>query len=373
MSTDHHSGLEEVKVLPSEITLIEGSKLFYRGVSIEELAAHSTFEDVTYLLWYGRLPGARELKKFTEELSAYYGTSGEIQQHINQLPREAHPQGVLSHLISALALHDPGANQPDAKSRRKIAIRILAQTPVLMCAYERYRKARSMIEPRKDLSFAGNCLYMLHAEEPDEVSVRALDTCLISCAEHELNASTFAARVTTGTMTDMYSAVVSGINTLKGPLHGGANQGAMEMILDIHEPESAREWLEQRLMQKSTIMGFGHRVYKKGDPRAKILKKVCEELYQKSDQSKYYQIALEVEKYMKEKKGLFPNIDFYSALVLHSLGFPIDTFTTVFSISRIAGWIAHINEQYENNRLIRPRAEYVGRKNVDYTPVDQRG
>ncbi len=372
MSTDHHSGLEEVKVLPSKVTLIEGSQLFYRGISIEELASQSSFEDTTYLLWYGRLPGSEELKRFTEEIQNNSEVTHAVKELIHHLPRKAHPQDVLGHLISAIGLFDLKANDLESNSRRAIAIRILAQAPVLMCAYERYRKAKSIVEPKKDVSFANNCLYMLRSEEPDEASVHALDQCLVLYAEHELNASTFATRVTMGTMADIYSAIVSGVNTLKGSLHGGANQKVMEMILDIQSPEDAHEWIDQKLAKGERIMGFGHRVYKKGDPRAKILEPICEKLCNERGYDKYYQIAEKIENYVKEKKGLLPNIDFYSALVFHAIGFPIDMFTTVFTISRISGWVAHIMEQYENNRLIRPRAEYVGQRNIKYVPIEDR-
>ncbi len=365
MSTDHHSGLEEVRVLSSKITLIEGSRLFYRGIAIEELALHSSFEDVAYLLWYGRLPGSEELKRFTEDIQSNSELCREVKECVYHLPREAHPQGVLSYLISAVALHDRGIDN-------KISFRIFAQAPILMCAYERYRKGKSIIEPKKNLSFAGNCLYMLYAEEPDEVSVQALNTCLILYAEHELNASTFATRITTGTMADMYSAIIVGINTLKGMLHGGANQQAMEMILNIQDPENVDEWVEKKLTQKEKIMGFGHRVYKNGDPRAIILKKICKKLCGDKNYEKYYLIAEKLEIYMKKEKKLLPNVDFYSALILYVLGFPIDMFTTLFTVSRIAGWVAHITEQYEDNRLIRPRAQYTGKRNVKYIFMKER-
>ena len=221
MSTDHHSGLEEVKVLPSNITFIEGNKLFYRGISIKELAQNSTFEEVVYLLWYDRLPGQKELDHFINNLQQNTELNREVEDHIHHLPRKAHPQSVLSHLISLLALHDSEAELPEPEPRERAAIKILAKAPVLLCAYERYRKARSIIPPKTNLSFAANCLYMLDDQIPNEVSTKALDTCLILYAEHELNASTFAARVATGTLADLYSSVVSGINTLKGSLHGG--------------------------------------------------------------------------------------------------------------------------------------------------------
>lgn len=372
MSTDHHAGLEEVKVMPSSITLIEGKSLYYRGIAIEELAEKSNFEEVVYLLWYGRLPGIRELDRLKKELRENNQVPWEIQEMIHHFPRQAHPMAALRTLVSALALHDHEADILTHEANERKAIRILAKIPVLVTGFERHRKAKSIIAPRQDLSFAANFLYMLWGEEPDEISVRTLETALVLYAEHELNASTFNARIVTAALADMYAAITSALATLKGALHGGATQKAMEMLLDIGDPQAVPEWIDIRLARKERIMGFGHRVYKEGDPRVPILKAMAEKLCQKQGYEKAYETALAVEEYMLKKKNLRSNVDFYGGLVFYALGFPTDMFTAVFAVARTAGWIAHIFEQYENNRLIRPRAEYTGPRNIAYRPIQER-
>ena len=372
MSTDHHSGLADIKAVPSTIALIEESGLFLRGIPIQDLAEKAYFEEVVYLLWYERLPGRGELDRLMKEIKENHRLTQEITDVIYRLPREVHPQSILRHLISRLSIFDKDTDKEDRESRYKVALRILAKAPTLMCTYERYRKGKSMLDPLDELCFAENCLYMLWGEKPDDISTRAMNTCLILYAEHELNASTFAARVTTGTKADIYSAVVTAAGTLKGSLHGGANQKAMEMILSINDPESVTEWIDKKLEAKERIMGFGHRVYKKGDPRAIILRKLCKDICEQKGYQKYYEIAISIEEYISKKLNLLPNVDFFSALVLYALGFPIDTFTSVFTTSRISGWIAHILEQYKNNRLLRPRAEYTGTKRAKFIPLEKR-
>ncbi len=372
MSTDHHAGLEEVKVLPSAITLIEGRSLFYRGIPIEELAAKSNFEEVVYLLWYGRLPGVRELDKLKKELRENNQVPWEVAEMIHHFPRQAHPMAALRTLVSALALHDHEADILTHEANDNKAARLLAKIPVLVTGFERHRKAKSIIEPRHNLSFSANFLYMLWGEEPDELSVKTLDTALVLYAEHELNASTFNARIVTATLADMYSAVTSALATLKGNLHGGANQKAMEMLLDIGDPDAVKEYIDAKLAQKERIMGFGHRVYKEGDPRVPILKEMSEKLCRQQGYDRQFETAVAVEEYMLQKKNLRANVDFYGGLVFYALGFPTDMFTAVFAVARCAGWIAHIFEQYENNRLIRPRAEYTGPRNAVYTPIEAR-
>ncbi len=372
MSTDHHAGLEEVRAVSSSITLIEGQELRYRGINVQELAEHSTFEEVVYLLWYGRLPGKTELTRLTKEIKENSLIPLEVKEQINHIPRQAHPMAALRTLFSSLALYDHEAddNSHDAESRK--SVRILARMPVLLTAFERHRKARAAVEPRSDLSLAANTLYMLHGEVPDEVAVKALDTALVLYAEHELNASTFAARVTAATEADMYSAITTALSTLKGALHGGANQKAMEMLLNIGDVDMVPEYIDQLLAKKQKIMGFGHRVYREGDPRVPILKKQAHDLVKAQGYEKYYEVADAIEKYVFEKKKLIPNIDFYSGLTFYALGFPTDMFTSVFAMARTAGWIAHVLEQRENNRLIRPRAEYTGPKDVPYISLEKR-
>ncbi len=370
--TDLHSGLEEVKALSSSITDIKDNYLRYRGLDVIELAQKSTFEEVIYLLWNKRLPGKAELGKLVSELQQNEQLPPEIVRQITQIPRNAHPMAALRTLVSSLALYDDDEVFDTAEGNYPKAIRIMAKMPVLVAAVERHRKGKSMIEPRTDLSLAENLLFTLTNEVASEVEVKALNSALILYAEHELNASTFAARVATGTLTDLYSAVVCALATLKGLLHGGANELAMKMILDIAQPEMVEDYVNEQLAKKNRIMGFGHRVYREGDPRAKLLKEIAFELCEQKGFQKYFQIAEGVENTMQQKKGLLPNVDLYSALVFYALGFATDMYTSVFAFARTSGWIAHIFEQYENNRLIRPRAVYEGPENVAYVEIDKR-
>lgn len=372
MSTDHHAGLEEVKAVPSAISQIDGTTLSYRGIPIEELAENSHFEEVVYLLWYGRLPGSKELERLKIEISESAGLPREIKEQINHVPRQVHPMTALRTLVSSLALYDHEADDNSYDANVRKATSLLARLPVLLTSFERHRKAKTGVPAKPGLSFAANFLQMLWAEDPDEVSVKALDTSLILYAEHELNASTFSARVTAATLADMYSCITGALATLKGSLHGGANQKAMEMLLDIADVEDAEEWVKEKLKKKERVMGFGHRVYKDGDPRVPILRNLSGELCKKHGYDKYHEIALTVEKVMQSEKGLHPNVDFYSGLVYYTLGVPTDMFTAVFAVARLAGWVAHIFEQYDSNRLIRPRAEYTGKKNEKYQPIDKR-
>lgn len=372
MSTDHHAGLEEVKAVPSSISQISGNTLSYRGISIDELAKHSFFEEINYLLWYGRLPGEAELNRQKTELAEYGQIPREIQEYIHHVPRQTHPMSALRTLFSALSLYDHETDINSKEANIGKGIRILMRMPILVAAFERHRKAKMNVLPKPDLSFAANFLYMLWYQEPDAVSVKAMDTALVLYAEHELNASSFVARTSAATLADIYAAITSALATLKGSLHGGANQKAMEMLLDISDVNDASDWIKSKLEKKERVMGFGHRVYKNGDPRVPILKNLSEELCKKRGFEKYYSIAIEIEKIMWETKGLRPNIDFYSGLVFYALGIPTDTFTSVFAIARTSGWIAHILEQYENNRLIRPRVEYTGKASAKYILIEDR-
>lgn len=372
MSTDHHAGLEDVKALESAITRIEGNSLRFRGIPIEELAEKASFEEVMYLLWYGRLPGKAELDKLNRDLRENNELPLEIQEQINHIPRQAHPMAALRSLVSSLALYDHEADDSSTAANFRKAIRIQAKIPYLVTAFERHRKAKSAIKPLPELSYAANFLYTLWGEKPDETSAKALNTVLILYAEHELNASTFTARVTTATLSDIHAGMTAALASLKGSLHGGANQKAMEMILDIGSKEAVPEHIDEKLAQKEKIMGFGHRVYKEGDPRVPILREMCHKLCDERGFTNYYETAIEIERYMKLKKNLLPNVDFYSGLVFYALGFPNDMFTPVFAVSRSAGWIAHILEQYTNNRLIRPRAVYTGPEKVAYIGIEVR-
>ena len=370
--TDHHSGLEEVKAVPSSITSIEGARLRYRGILIEDLATAASFEETVYLLWYGRLPGEKELRQLKADFQERSHIPDEIFKQLNHTPKNAHPMAILRSLVSSLALYDEGADTLDTDSNFEKGISIMAQIPILVAAIARHKKSKANIESKADLGYSANFLQMLDGDAPEEIAVKTLNTCLNLYAEHELNASTFAARVATGTLTDMYSAVTTAISALKGILHGGANEQAMEMILDISRPDMAVDWVKDALSEKKRIMGFGHRVYKEGDPRAKILRQLNEEICKQKGFENYFEIAMKVEETMKQEKGLLPNVDFYSALCFYALGFATDMFTSVFAVARCAGWIAHILEQYENNRLIRPRAEYTGSSNVEFISLEKR-
>ena len=372
MSTDHHSGLKNVEELSSSISFIKDKELRYRGILIDELAAKCSFEEVVYLLWYGRLPGKKELDRLIKEIQENSHLIREIKDQIQYSPRKVHPQIALSHLLISMGLYDDELHDTSSQARYRVAIRIISKIPTLVFGFNRYRKAKSIIEPRNDLRFAANCLYLLHGEEPNKTAVDALEKCFILYADHGLNASTFAVRITTGTMADLYSAVTSGIVTLNGPLNGGANQKAMEMLLDINDIDSVKEWIDERLSSKKRIMGFGHVEHKQGDPRTDILKKICGKLCQPKEYKKYYQIAISVEEYVFQKLNLKPNIDFYSGLIFYVLGFPIDMFTSVFTMARVSGWISHIMEQYENNYLVHPKTKYTGKQKLKYIPMKER-
>lgn len=372
MSTDHHSGLEEVQAVESTISSIKGTQLQLRGIPINELAEKSTFEETAYLLWNQRLPGETELTKFSKELKESAAIPYEIQEMINHIPRQVHPMSALRTLVSALALYDHEADKMDTEALFRQAMRVMARIPTLVAAFERHRKAKVGVIPRDDLNFSANFLYMLYNEEPDSLQVKALEKSLILYAEHELNASTFTARVVTGTMADLYSAITGAMSSLMGVLHGGANQAAMDTILEIGDPGDTAEWVKGRLEAKEKIMGFGHRVYKEGDPRVPLLRQVSAELAGTTGNQQLHEVAEALEEAVKKEKALHANVDLYSGLIYYMLGFANDSFTSVFAMARCAGWAAHIMEQRQNNRLIRPRAHYAGLVDQAYKPVSER-
>ncbi|MCX7633452.1 MAG: citrate synthase [Turneriella sp.] len=372
MSTDHHAGLEDVEVLPSKICDIRQDRLSLRGYNIIDLAANASFEEVAYLLWNDALPSSQALQDFKSALRAEYSLPREIIEHINHVPREAHPMAVLRTLVSSLGLYDPEASDNSPPALRRCSIRLLAKMPLLVAAIARHRNARSYIIPNPELDIAANFLYCLYGEVPDKETARLLETVLILYSEHELNASTFAARVTAATLADTYSCIVTAVSTLQGGLHGGANQQALEMLLTIGSPENVEDYILPRLRRKEIIMGFGHRVYKKGDPRVPVLKRMCIELAKKSGQEKLIATAERAEAIMLKEKNLYPNVDFYGGLAFYLLGLSSDLFTCVFALSRTAGYLAHIAEQYQENKLIRPRAIYTGKKDLQYVPLEKR-
>ncbi|HZU13542.1 MAG TPA: citrate synthase [Chloroflexota bacterium] len=365
-------GLEGIVATTSAISSIIGTTLTYRGIDINELAAHSTFEEVAYLLWYGELPTQDQLQAFKQDLARNRQLSPQILQDISNYPRDANTMVALRTAISSLAFYDPEAGEMSPDANHDKAVRLLAKFPTVVAAIQRYREGEQPVPPRQDLDEASNFLYMLKGEMPSELDAHVMDVALILHADHELNASTFTARVAASTLSDMHSAVVAAICTLKGPLHGGANEAVMRTLEQIGEVQNVTGYVRQALERKERIMGFGHRVYKEGDPRAKWLKKMSEQLAQAKGDPKWFDMSNRMEEEVTREKGLLPNVDFYSASVYTYLGIPRDLFTPIFAMSRASGWIAHILEQYADNRLIRPRAEYVGPQARRYVPLDQR-
>ena len=367
-------GLEDVVAATSAICEVDGKegRLLYYGIDVKDLAAHSSFEETVYLLWHGRLPARDELATLREGLAAERALPVEVLRMLRDFPKEAVPMEVLRTAVSLLSMYDPDDADNGREANVRKATRLVAQTPTIVAALQAIREGREPVAPRADLSLAANFLYMLFGAEQGEMAVHALDVALILHADHERNASTFAARVTAATLSDMYSAVVSAIGALKGPLHGGANEQVFKMLRAIGAPDKADAYLTDQFAAGKKIMGFGHRVYRTDDPRATVLRRLSEQLGQERGETTWYDISREVERKVRADKKLYPNVDFYSASTYHSIGIPTDLFTPVFAISRMSGWTAHILEQYANNRLIRPRAEYTGPRDAPYTPIDER-
>ncbi|MEB9681949.1 citrate synthase [Bacillus anthracis] len=366
-------GLEGVVATTSSVSSIIDDTLTYVGYNIDDLAENATFEEVVYLLWHRKLPNEQELAEFNEIVSEYYKVPGEILAYLKQVDLKiAHPMSVLRTAISMLSLYDESAEIMDEKSNYLKAVKLQAQVGTLVAAYARIRKGLDVVEPRNDLSLAANFLYMLNNREPNEVEIEAFDKALVLHADHELNASTFTARVCVATLSDVYSGITAAIGALKGPLHGGANENVMKMLTEIGEEENVESYIHNALQNKVKIMGFGHRVYEQGDPRAKHLREMSKRLCVLLGEEKWYNMSIKIEDIVTKEKGLPPNVDFYSASVYHCLGIDHDLFTPIFAISRMSGWLAHILEQYENNRLIRPRADYNGPTHQVYVPIAQR-
>lgn len=371
---DVKAGLEGVYVGQSSISFIDGQEgvLIYRGIDIHDLAPVSNFEETAFLLWFGHLPSQEELRDLEQKIRSQYALPKGVIDILGNLPRTTSPMEALRTGVSALSGFDPDAVDMDKDANVRKAIRLTAQFGTLVATYDRLRKGKPLLEPDDSRSIAGNFLYLLNGEEPSETAVRALDTALILHADHGLNASTFAARVTASTLSDMHSALTSAVGTLKGPLHGGANEQVMVMLQEIGDPEKADEWVDRALKEKQRVMGIGHRVYKTLDPRAIHLKRMSKELGEQAGQPHWYVISEKVEDIVRRAKDLYANVDFYSASTYHVLGIETDLFTPIFAVSRVAGWTAHLLEQYGDNRLIRPRLEYVGPKNVPYVPLGER-
>ncbi|GGF92245.1 citrate/2-methylcitrate synthase [Paenibacillus aceti] len=365
-------GLEGIVAATSSISSIHDGVLAYRGINIDELAERASFEEAAYLLWYGKLPTKGQLAILQQQLSDYAAIPESLVAQMKLFPSDSNTMAVLRTAVSALALYDENANDNSRESNQTKAIKLQAQLPTIIAAFARIRKGEEPIAPLKNVSLAHNFLYMLSGEEPDPIAVKALDQALVLHADHELNASTFSARVTIATLSDIYSGITAAIATLKGPLHGGANEAVMKMLTEIGSLDNVEPYILNKMANREKIMGFGHRVYKNGDPRAKHLQKLSRGLGLLKGDSTLYEMSVRIEELVTSQKGLKPNVDFYSASVYTLLGIPSDLFTPIFAISRLSGWTAHILEQLDDNRIIRPRAEYTGLTNQKYIPIDLR-
>jgi citrate synthase len=365
-------GLEGVIACSTAISTIHGSTLVYRGYTIEDLAENSTFEETVYLLWHGRLPTRKELSDIEASLQEKMALPQRCFGWFHGLPTDVHPMDFLHAVVAGLSLHDPDANVIADEPNRRKALRLTARLGTIVAAYHRVRTGQWPLQPVRGRSIAWNFLYMLTGEEPDPLRVRQFDTCLVLHADHELNASAFSARVTSSTESGFYSSIMAAIGTLKGPLHGGANERVMRMLEEIGGMDRIEPFLREALAERRKVMGFGHRVYKEGDPRARILREMSRRLCAEAGKGHLYEMSVRIDEVMQREKGLLPNVDFYSAGVYHCMGIPTDLFTPVFAVSRIAGWCAHVLEQYAGNRIYRPRGRYVGPTGLEYVPVDRR-
>ena len=377
--TTSGKGLAGVVAADTSLSRVDGEKgeLIYRGYSIAELGQKAGFEEVVYLLWNGDLPNRNQLETFKMALGAKRELPADIVQTMRTIHHGAHPMAVLRTITSALGLIDPTADDISLEAARKKALKLTAVFPTIIAAWERIRTNKEPVAPRNDLSHAANFLYMLTGEEPNPDAVQALDAYLVMLADHGFNSSTFACRVTTGTLADVYSAVTSGIGTLKGASHGGANQKAMEQFIDAAQRGDVEAWYREARESGRRIMGIGHRVYKVEDPRAKILRPMAEKLAGSSGQSQWYEVASTIERLTRNddyfvERNLYANVDYYSAIVLYMIQLPVDQFTCLFAMSRIAGWTAHILEQLADNRLIRPKGNYIGPVGREFKTIEAR-
>lgn len=368
------AGLEGVVAAKSDICFIDGvaGRLVFRGYEIADLVEHLTFEEAASLLWTGKLPNRQQLAALKKQIHEFARLPRSVAQVLRNLPEKTHPMDALRTAVSALGCDDPdiGDNSPEASARK--AIRLTAQFPVIVAAFHRLRSGQQPIEWDPDLSIAANFLYMLFGKKPHETLVRVMDAALIIHAEHGMNASTFTARVIAATLSDMHSAVTGALGALKGPLHGGANQDVMELLLACGTTENAEKKVRDMLAAGEKIPGFGHRVYKTFDPRATFLRKMSKQLGEAAGNSKWYEMSERLIPIVKELKNKDPNVDFFSASAYYTMGIPLDLFTPIFAIARVTGWTAHIQEQYKNNRIIRPTDDYTGPIGLKVVPIDQR-
>jgi len=370
-------GLAGVPCAQSAVSFIDGQVglLEYRGYRIEELSERSTFEETAYLLWFGELPTKKQLERFRHDLTRHRRLKYKVIDLLKCLPDSGHPMDALDCAVAALGMFYPADHVEDEKERYHAAVRILAKVPTIVAAYHRLRTGDEAITPRDDLDFSSNYLYMMNGVEPDPHLAEVLDKCLILHAEHTMNASTFAARVTASTLADPYSVVSSAIGTLTGPLHGGANEEVLHMLREIKTVDAVRPWATERVAAKKKVSGFGHREYKVKDPRANVLQKLAIELFDRFGHTPMYQVAIELEKVMAElvgHKGVYPNVDYYSGIVYSKMDIPTDLFTPIFAISRTAGWLAHWLEQIKDNRIFRPTQVYTGVRERKYRSLSER-
>ncbi len=371
--TEIKAGLKDVVVAQSNICFIDGEKgeLVYSGINIHELAENATFEEVVFLLFHQKLPNQQELQELDHFLKSNRQIPEGVLSILRTLPKTTEPMDALRTAVSALASYDPNPQDNSVAASKNRILKLTAQMPTIVAAFQRIRSGQPLISPSSKLSHAANFLYLLLGKEPDVTSSRSFDIALVLHADHGFNASTFAARVTASTLADVYSAITTAIGTLKGPLHGGANQKVMEMLMEIGDQDPVA-YVKEALARKEKIMGFGHRVYQTEDPRASHLKRMSEQLSLATGNLRWYEMSKKIEEFMKAEKNLNANVDFYSASLYYTLGIPTDLFTLIFAMSRMAGWGAHLLEQYSNNRLIRPREDYTGPVNQHYIPIEKR-
>ncbi len=367
-------GLRGIVAAQTHMGKVNGTDgiLIYQGYNVHDLAKHSTFEETVYLLWNGKLPTEKELDVLKLELRANYELPPEVLVFMKHFPHDAQPMDVLRTCVSTLAFYDKEGTKTDPASAKHAAVRLTAQFPTILAAWERIRNGNEPVHPDTSLDIAENFLYMMRGEKPEQSEAKMLDVCLILHADHGFNASTFTCRVISGTLADMYGAVTGGIAALAGPLHGGANTAVMKSLKEIGSVDNVEPWLEKKLANKEKVMGMGHAVYKTEDPRATWLRKFSEQMGGVTGDSKWFDISRKLENLMMEKKGLNPNVDFYSASTYYMMGIPMDLYTPIFAISRISGWTGHILEQFANNKLIRPSAEYLGEMDKKYIPMNAR-
>ncbi|MEB3232883.1 MAG: citrate synthase [Leptolyngbyaceae bacterium] len=374
---EYRPGLEGVPAKESAIGFVDGKQgiLEYRGIRIEELAERSSFIETTFLLIWGYLPTFEELEAFATEIQYHRRLKYRIRDMMKCFPETGHPMDALQSCAAALGLFYSRRALDDPAYIRAAVVRLLAKIPTMVAAFQMMRQGNDPIQPRDDLDYSANFLYMLNEREPDPLAAQIFDICLILHAEHTINASTFSAMVTASTLTDPYAVIASAVGTLAGPLHGGANEEVLSMLREIGSVDRVEAYVDNQIQQKQKFMGFGHRVYKVKDPRAVTLQKLAEKLFDKFGGDEYYDIALKLEAVMADRlggKGIYPNVDFYSGLVYRKLGIPSDLFTPVFAIARVAGWLAHWKEQLNENRIFRPTQIYTGDHERIYVPLEKR-